>query len=298
MTDRREALRQLLGESARVANPTGELLFAREQDGYRLETWSLTLNTIEAVPAYIAYPLGWAGKLPLVVFNHSHGGNFTRGKEEMVCSSEYLQPTPFVKAITSMGYACACIDMWSFGDRRGKKEEELVKEFLWRGKTVWGMRLFDNMAFVDFLCGLEQIDSGRIAAIGMSMGGLMSWWLAALDTRIKVAVDIAGQVNAETLIEQRGLDGHGFYYYLPGLLRQFATLEVQELIVPRARLSLSGRDDKQCPLAGVKILDAGLRVAYQKAGAPQHWESHSVTGGHQETAQMRYLWKKFLQQHL
>ncbi|MBZ5798130.1 prolyl oligopeptidase family serine peptidase, partial [Burkholderia contaminans] len=81
--------------------------------------------------------------------------------------------------------------------------------------VLWGMMLYDNRRLVDYMCQREDIDASRIATIGMSMGGLMAWWMAALDERIQVTVDICGQVDAHTLIAKRGLDHHGFYSYVP-----------------------------------------------------------------------------------
>lgn len=92
---------------------------------------------------------------------------------------------------------------------------------LWNGQVMWGMMLYDNRRLLDYMCDREDVDASRVATIGMSMGGLMAWWLAALDERVKVTVDICGQVDAGTLIAKRGLDHHGFYSYVPGLLEAF-----------------------------------------------------------------------------
>ncbi|QJX65003.1 prolyl oligopeptidase family serine peptidase [Niallia circulans] len=258
----------------------------------------LQLNEEESVPAYVAKPLNKEGPLPIVLFNHSHGGNFDQGKEELLISNSYLQSPSFVEAITTLGYAVGSIDMWGFNERKGKLESELVKEMLLDGRSLWGMRIFDNIAFLDYLVDRPDIDQNRVATIGMSMGGLMSWWMAALDERIKVTVDIAAQVHIETLRQKRGLDHHGFYYYVPGFLKQFSTLAVQSLIVPRPRLSLVGKDDRMCPLEGVILLDEELGKIYGKYDAKNQWNSQIVTGGHQETKEMRKQWENFLQKHL
>ncbi len=65
-----------------------------------------------------------------------------------------------------------------------------------------------------------------IATLGLSMGGLMSWWLAALDERISV-VDMAAQVDYQALIEEDRLSKHGFYYYVPNVLKDFTTAAIQ-----------------------------------------------------------------------
>lgn len=293
-----DKLQQLLGDVPSDQPITATLLKQEERDGYRLESLLLDLNGIERVPAYIAKPLQGDGPFPLVVFNHSHGGDYANGRNEFVRSSPYLQQISFAKALTDMGYAACCIDMWAFNERGGKTESELVKEMLWQGQVIWGMMLYDNRRMVDYMCLREDIDASRIGTIGMSMGGLMAWWLAALDERIQVTIDICGQVDAHTLIAKRGLDHHGFYSYVPGLLKHYTTLQIQERIVPRPRMSLTGRSDRMCPIEGVEHLASGLREAYQVAGQPEHWQSVLASGGHMETLEMRVAWQQFLARYL
>ncbi|WHX50322.1 prolyl oligopeptidase family serine peptidase [Paenibacillus woosongensis] len=294
----RERLRGLLGDLPVNRPITATVLTQEEYDGYFLESLVLDLNGIEQVPAYVAKPLHGEGPFPLVVVNHSHGGDYERGRKEFIKSSHYLQEPSFAKVLTGMGYAACCIDMWGFNERGGKKESELVKEMLWRGRVMWGMMIYDNMRMVDYMCHREDIDPSRIATMGMSMGAMMSWWLAALDERIKVAIDICGQVDAETLIAKRGLDHHGFYSYVPGLLKHFKTLDIQKLIVPRARMSMVGRNDRMTPIEGVEYLADGLYEAYQAAGQADRWQPVVSSAGHMETLEMRVAWQKFLAEHL
>jgi len=288
----------LLGERSKPETLTAQVVGIEERNGYLLESLMLDLNGLEKVPAYFAKPVDVEGALPTIIFNHSHGGNFDQGKEELLNSSSYLQSPSFVEEITRLGFAVCSIDMWGFNERKGKQESELVKEMLLYGQTLWGMRLYDNISLLDYLETRSDVDSSRLATIGMSMGGLMSWWLAALDERIKVTVDIAGQVHIETLIQKRGLDHHGFYYYVPGFLKHVSTLAVQELIVPRPRLSLAGRDDRLCPIEGAQFLNEQLQKTYANQHVPQNFEGYVLTGGHQETREMRALWTRFLKKHL
>jgi dienelactone hydrolase len=291
-------LEHLLGDLPQNHPISAELLQKTEQEGYVLESLMLDLNGMERVPAYVALPLVGKGPFPLVVFNHSHGGNYSHGRKELILGSSYLQQPSFASELTAMGYAVCCIDMWGFNERSGKTESELVKEMLWRGKVLWGMMLYDNMRMLDYMTGRSDIDNSRIATIGMSMGGLMSWWLAALDERVKVIVDLCGQVDAHTLIAKRGLDHHGFYSYVPNLLKYYTTLQIQERIAPRPRMSLVGKDDRMCPIEGVEHLAQGLQQKYKEAGVPDHFQAVITTGGHMETLQMRVLWREFLQKYL
>ncbi|MDP4097840.1 prolyl oligopeptidase family serine peptidase [Paenibacillus sp. P96] len=294
----KDVLLQLLGDLPPETPISAEVLRQEEQDGYRLESVLLDLNGMEQVPASIAFPLSGEGPYPLVVFNHSHGGNYANGRNELIRSSPYLQQPSFASVLTGMGYAVCCIDMWGFNERGGKTESELVKEMLWHGRVMWGMMLYDNRRLLDYMCTRQEIDAARIATIGMSMGGLMAWWLGALDERIGVVIDICGQVDAHTLIAKRGLDHHGFYSYVPGLLKHFTTLDIQKRIIPRPRMSLTGRNDRLCPIEGVEHLAEGLSAAYHEAGKPEHWQSVITAGGHMETLEMRTAWQRFLASHL
>jgi dienelactone hydrolase len=293
-----DKLKELLGDVPADKPISVTVMNQEERDGYSLESLLLDLNGIEQVPAYVAVPLDKEGPFPLVVFNHSHGGNYANGRNEFIRSSSYLQQPSFAKTLTELGYAACCIDMWGFNERGGKTESELVKEMLWQGQVMWGMMLYDNIRMLDYMCQREDIDTSRVATIGMSMGGLMAWWLAALDERVGVIVDICGQVDAHTLMAVRGLDHHGYYSYVPGLLKHFTTLDIQKRIVPRPRMSLVGRNDRLCPAEGVELLDKGLSEAYQTAGKSEHWQPVISSGGHMETVEMRTLWQRFLAKYL
>ena len=52
--------------------------------------------------------------MPFVLFNHSHGGSFSIGKEELRSSSHYLQPESFLETLIAGG----AIDIWEFGERK------------------------------------------------------------------------------------------------------------------------------------------------------------------------------------
>ena len=47
---------------------------------------------------------------------------------------------------------------------------------------------------LDYLQSRPEVDGERLGVTGRSGGGAYSWWIAALDERIKVAVPVAGSV--------------------------------------------------------------------------------------------------------
>jgi len=113
---RRRELYGLMGDLPdRKRSLSGTKRREEERDGYILETWDLDLNGIEKVPAYFARPRSLTGRVPAVLFNHSHGGGYTIGKQEFVEGRSYLQPKPYAKELTEQGYVALCIDSWIFG---------------------------------------------------------------------------------------------------------------------------------------------------------------------------------------
>ncbi|MHB0878609.1 MAG: dienelactone hydrolase family protein [Anaerolineae bacterium] len=296
---RREQLWSLLGDLPPRDRPvTADTVATREGDGYHLEVLRLDLNGIEPVPTYFAYPASGSGPWPLVLFNHSHGGDYEGGKEEMVRGRGYLQNPPYATELTRAGYCALCFDTWNFGERRGRPESALFKQLLWHGQVLWGLMVYDSVKALDYLCGRADVDASRIATMGISMGSTMAWWLAALDTRVQVCIDLCCLTDYQALIETRGLDQHGLYYYVPGLLKHFTTADINALIAPRPHLSIAGLFDGLTPPAGLDRVDAALRQEYADAGAPERWRLSRYQTGHFETAAGRREVMAFLRRWL
>ncbi|MCX5632071.1 MAG: prolyl oligopeptidase family serine peptidase [Phycisphaerae bacterium] len=57
-----------------------------------------------------------------------------------------------------------------------------------QGRSLAGERVWDAMRCIDYLYSLPQVDKTKIGCAGLSIGGEMTMWLAAMDERCKVAV--------------------------------------------------------------------------------------------------------------
>jgi hypothetical protein len=285
---RRQLLYSLLGDLPDRNHRINVLKVSEEQrDNYLLEKLVLDLNGVEPVPAYFVRPINASGKLPVVLYNHAHGGNYILGKDELIDGRDALQKPPYAEELTRNGYAALCIDFWAFGERRGKPEPDIFKEMLWHGRVLWGMMVFDHLRAIDYLISRPDVDAQRIATLGLSMGSTMAWWLAALDVRIKVCIDICCLTDFQALMEINNLSGHGLYYFVPSLLKHFTTAQINALIAPRAHLSLAGNFDKLTPPAGLDRIDSELRKVYGAMNASEKWKLLRYDIGHFETALMR-----------
>jgi dienelactone hydrolase len=296
---RREQLYGLLGDLPDRDRAISARTIAVEDCGvYILEKLSLDLNGEELVPAYFVRPSARKGRCPTILYHHAHGGKYEIGKNELTRGRGALENPTYAEELTRRGYAALCIDMWLFGERRGRDEADLFKETLWRGQVLWGKMVYDALRSLDYLVSRDDVDPARVGTMGISMGSTMAWWVAALDERIHTCIDLCCLTDFEALIETRGLAGHGIYYFVPSLLKYFTTAQINALIAPRAHLSLAGEYDSLTPPTGLDRIDAELREAYASANASDAWKLLRYGCGHMETAAMRAEIVKFLDQHL
>lgn len=297
--EQRKLLYDLMGDLPERDRPVSvRKVDEEEREHYLLERLELDLNGIEPVPAYFVSPKGSSGPLPTVLFNHSHGGGYEIGKKEFIEGREYLQNPPYAEVITSLGWRGLCIDAWVFGERSHTSEADMFKEMLWKGQVLWGMMVYDALKAVDYLVTRPDVDATRIATLGISMGSTMAWWLAALDERIKVTVDICCLTDFQTLIDKKGLSLHGVYYYVPRLLKYFTAAQINALIAPRAHLGLAGIRDPLTPVEGLDIIESELNRVYTEKGSPEKWKLLRYDVEHQETLEGRQEIIAFLRKHL
>jgi hypothetical protein len=187
----RARLWALLGELPRLASPPA--VISRETlpaDGYRLDRIVLDLNGIEPVPALWVRPPEGDRPFPTVLYNHAHGGDYELGKRELTDGRGALSDPPYARVLAERGWASLAIDHWAFGERQGHGEQHIFANMLWEGRVMWGMMLYDSIRAHDYLESRDDVDASRIGTIGISMGSTMGWWLAALDERVAVCVDI------------------------------------------------------------------------------------------------------------
>ncbi|HSI74491.1 MAG TPA: acetylxylan esterase [Lunatimonas sp.] len=295
----RKELYALLGRLPDRDRPISvEVISSEEVDGVVIEKLLFDINGKELVPAYFSKPKGATGKLPVVLFNHSHFGQYEVGKNEFTQGRKEMQTPPYAIALAKEGYAGLCLDSWGFGERSGRAEIDLFKEMLWQGQVLFGMMVYDNLRALDYLVSRDDIDPDRIATMGMSMGSTMAWWLAALDERIAVTVDLNCLTDFHTLMEKGDLRLHGIYYYVPDLLTHFTTSSINALISPRPHFGLAGEFDPLTPLEGLAIIDRKLKEVYAQDGASEAWKLTIYPVAHEETAEMREDILQFLRDWL
>lgn len=251
-----------------------------------VERWRLHLNREQPVPALLLRPRDAAPR-GVVLYCHAHGHRFEVGKDELLIGRPALQSPPYGELLAARGWAVLAIDHWGFGERGEPSERALGKRLLWQGATLWGWRVHDTLAALDWLRGQPGLEHLPVVSLGMSMGSTMALWAAALEPAIAGCVDLCCAAEYRALLDSGGFDRHGEYFFVPGLLREFTLAEIAALIAPRPHLSLAGRGDALTPPEGLASLDRELRRAYAALGAPNAWQQVVEDGGHAETPTMR-----------
>ena len=297
---RRAELWSLLGDLPEKKAPVATLKKVEQHPGFTLEHLDLELNGIQTVPALLLIPEKRAEKAPGLMYHHWHGGDYFVGKQELLTGTRAMQA--YAPVYAEKGIVTLAIDSWCFGERApypengGNGEGDTFKEMLWKGRVLYGMMMFDEWQALNYLCTRPEVDPSRIGSFGISMGSTKSWWLAALDERITCCMDLCCLTDYEALIAKKGLARHGIYYYVPSLLKHFQTAEINELIVPRRRLSLNGRYDGLTPPEGVEKVRDYLAPLYAQYGKAEDCRIELFECKHEELPEMRAIILEWIDQ--
>ncbi len=280
-----------------------KLLERVECDGYARER--VEFATFEGLrcPAYVLVPTGRAassGRLPAVAAFHGHG----YGSREVVGLSptgESILERPtyqknFGVELAKRGFVVVAPEIFGFGDRRLRDEyardkysscDRLSKVLLHLGRTMAGHRVHEAMRAVDYLCSREDVDAERIGCMGISGGGLVASFAAALDERIKSTV-VSGYVNT---FKASILDlDHCIDNYVPAL-GEFAEMpDIVSLIAPRALLMEAGTEDEIFPIAASMEAFGRLREVYDLLGVPAKLACDAFEGKHEISGAAAYDW--------
>lgn len=298
----RAELWKLLGRlPPRPAKPEIETLSREDRGDYVVEKFRFDNGAGDTVPGYLLLPKKPAGKLPAILYCHWHAGEYDLGKEELF--QDKHTPEPPGPAFARRGYVVLAVDATNFGERNGhspdgpalrdyRSEETDSKFNLWVGRTFWGMLLRDDLMGLDYLASRPEVDTDRIGVTGMSMGATRTWWLMALDERLKTGVAIACMTRYQNLIRHGSVHEHDIGYFVPGVLNHFDSEAIIALIAPRPVLFQTGDKDAGSPVDGIHMIESAVRPVYGLYGREGDFQSLVYPGlGHVYTPEM---WAKTL----
>ena len=305
----RAELWQMLGRlPPRPANPRVETLGREDRGDYVVERFRFDNGAGDTVPGLLFLPQQPAGRRPALLYCHWHAGEYDLGKEELFQARH--TPEPPGPAWARRGYVVIAVDASGFGERNGHgpdgpgeknyaAEETASKFNLWVGRTFWGMLLRDDLMALDYLASRPEVDPDRIGVTGMSMGATRTWWLMALDERLKAGVAIAYMTRYQNLIAHGSIAEHDIGYFVPSVLSHFDSEAIIALIAPRPVLFQTGDQDPGSPVDGIHAIEAAVRPVYRLYGKDDAFRSLVYAGqGHVYTPEMWTRTLAWMDEHL
>jgi hypothetical protein len=266
-------LQDLVPEVSRIP------LDPKEVRHWDMPGFSVREMTIQSTPGHrieivLAVPKEVAGRrLSAVVCIGGHGSNkfsvYTNGKAFGPRTADTSDGSPiykgFASELTRRGYVTisTCVS------------QHEVRE---QGRTLMGERLWDLMRCVSCLETLPEVDKSRIGCAGLSLGGEMAMWLAAMDPRIKAA-DSSGWLTNMDQLESN----HCLCWKYDGLRELVDWADVFGLIAPRPLLCENGRREGPLsfdPAIAEKVM-AEIRPIYAAFDKAANVSLDVHAGGHE-----------------
>ena len=139
------------------------------------------------VVGYFAYPKITNKSFPVVLLIHGLWGTKLNWFED----ESFNRGGKMTKALIAEGFAVLALDAPYHGERTYENDyqgaKDPVKYSSW-ARDLYLKLTIENRRGIDYLSTRKEVDTTRIASLGLSLGGLGTFYLAALEPRLKVGV--------------------------------------------------------------------------------------------------------------
>ena len=262
------------------------------------------------MPVYLLLPKSRPLPLPVVLAFHGHGygvkdivGLWEDGGERDVPDGYHKD---FAVALCRAGFAVAAPEIACFGEREtdfrhlDARSGQVAPSSCAHaamlafhlGLSVVGMRVHDGMRLVDYLETRPEMDTKRLGAMGISGGGMHTFFSTCLDPRIRACV-VSGYYS--TFRDSILAMSHCACNFVPGLHRFGEMYDLVGLIAPRPLLVEAGDHDPIFPIRAVRRSVRRARQVYEVFGAGDRVAADYFPGRHQISGRKAYA---FLAGHL
>ncbi|HWL08140.1 MAG TPA: acetylxylan esterase [Planctomicrobium sp.] len=198
------------------------------------------------------------------------------------------------------GYVCLTIDTIQLGEIAGTHHGTHQKGMWWwlnRGYTPAGVEAWNGIRAIDYLQSRPEVDPERIGVTGRSGGGAYSWYIAALDDRIKAAAPVAGITNMDNHIVDKCINGHCDCMFMVNRYGwDFPMLAA--MVAPRPLLIINTDRDSIFPLDGVVDVHVRVRKLYQLLKADKNTGLFLCMGPHADSQHLQNASFQWFNLHL
>ena len=225
-------------------------------------------------------PKSASGKLPAILYVCGHSNVEENGVSLGNKTAYHHHGLWFARH----GYVCLIIDTVQWGELVGHHHGTYRLGRWWwasRGFTPAGVEAWNGIRALDYLSSRPEVDPERLGMTGRSGGGAYTWWVAAIDERVKVAAPTAGIASLRNHVMDGCIEGHCDCMFMHNLY-QWNFDRVAALVAPRPLLILNTDKDDIFPLDGVYQVYAGARRIYERLDAVDHIGLHIAEGPHKD----------------
>ena len=248
------------------------------------------------VTANLYIPKGLTNPAPTILYLTGHGQVISNG----VSYGNKVTYQHHGAWFARNGYVCMILDTLQLGEIQGL-HHGTHRESLWwwnsRGYTPAGVEAWNSMRALDYLETRKEVDAKRFGATGRSGGGAYSWWIAALDDRIKAAAPVAGITDLQNHVVNGVVEGHCDCMFIVNTYRWDYAL-VAGLVAPRPLLIANTDSDGIFPLDGVVRVHSKVRNIYNLHNAANKLGLLITEGPHKDTQDLQVPVFRWFNRHL
>src|SRR4051812_47666315 len=224
---------------------------------------NLQLQTLPGlyIAANLYLPKDISKPAPTILYVSGHGPVITNG----ISYGNKVSYQHHGEWFARNGYVCLVLDTIQWGELLGVHHGTYSQRLWWwnsRGYTPAGVEAWNGIRALDYLCTRPEVDASRFGVTGRSGGGAYSWWLAALDDRIKAAAPVAGITDLRNHILDGTVEGHCDCMFMVNTYR-WDYPQVAALIAPRPLMIVNTDNDSIFPLDGVERLHWKVKNIYE-----------------------------------
>ncbi|HEX3601056.1 MAG TPA: acetylxylan esterase, partial [Lacipirellulaceae bacterium] len=247
------------------------------------------------VTANLYLPKNAKGPSPAILYACGHATIKEDGISYGSKAAYQKQPAWFARN----GYVCLVMDTLQLGEIEGIHHGTYREGMWWwnaRGYTPAGVETWNAMRAIDYLSSRPEVDATRIGMAGHSGGGASTWYVTAMDDRIKAAVPMAGITTLKNHIVDGCVAHHCDCMYFVNTYR-WDFPQLAALATPRPLLISNTDRDTLFPLDGVLDIHAKVRHLYELAGHRPDIALEISSGPHAETQVLRLHTLEWFNQH-
>jgi dienelactone hydrolase len=283
----REQLFEMLGLSPRPEKTPLEPVVTGtvEHDGFVVENLYFQSRPGLYVTGNFYRPKEVDGQLPAILYVCGHG----RVKKDGISYGNKAAYQHHGAWFARNGYVCLTIDTLQLGEIEGIHHGTYRYGKWWwnaRGYTSAGVEAWNCIRALDYLETRPEVDADRIGVTGRSGGGAYSWWVSALDERIKATVPVAGITSLHNHVVDGTVEGHCDCMFMLNTYRWDFPM-VAALVAPRPLLISNSDKDGIFPLDGVVDVYFKTRKIYGLYGAKDKLGLQITEGPHKDTQELR-----------